>query len=232
MPDRPSGTVAHSRSRPNSPALRPTVPTTIASSQPTAAGTSYGEDQMFTTTPGVPPLRDPAVTEVHSDRAIFHGEVNPNGAARRRPASNTSDDANFQQSGWANAATTSHEVGIGMSKHVPERQPARSPDCMPDTLYHYRAVGTNEHGQRRQRRRHFHDLCLQPVVQRSLPQRPCAPADRRRPAARLPRLRAGLRRQYRTAMTSSPTWSRVRLRLAAIRKPRIRSGNPGSLRGP
>ena len=48
------------------------------------SGTTDGQDQMFTTTPGVPTAQGAAVTAVHSDRAIFQGEVNPNGADNER----------------------------------------------------------------------------------------------------------------------------------------------------
>ena len=75
----PSGP-ARTRSPPNSPASSPTAPTTTGSSRRNGSGTSHGQDQMFTTTPGAPTAQSPAVTEVHSDRAVFHGEVNPNGA--------------------------------------------------------------------------------------------------------------------------------------------------------
>ena len=80
---------------------------------------------------------------------------------------------------------------------LPERQPVRRRAEPRAPLYHYR-VG------RHQRRRAaaatsatFRTFAFIPSLQRPLPQRPRAPADRRRAAARLPRLRAGLGRQRR-----------------------------------
>jgi hypothetical protein len=107
-------------------------------------GTTDGEDRMFTTTPGAPSAKGAAVTAVHSDRALFHGQVNPNGADATVHFEYV-DDATFQQSGWANATLTSPNVAIGMSKHY---QSASTPvdGLTPGTLYHIRVVGTNQIG--------------------------------------------------------------------------------------
>ena len=108
------------------------------------SGTTDGRDQMFTTTPGVPSAEHTAVTAVHSDRALFHGDFNPNGADTAVHFEYV-DDANFQQSAWAEAITTSPDVGIGMSKH--SQNASQLVDGLtPNTLYHLRAVGTNEMG--------------------------------------------------------------------------------------
>jgi hypothetical protein len=108
------------------------------------SGTSQGQDQYFTTTPGAPTSQNPAVTAVHSDRVIFHGEVDPNGT----PATATFeyvDNADFQQSGWVNATKVTPEVEIGMSKHY--QNVSQFVDGLsPETIYHYRVVGNNDMG--------------------------------------------------------------------------------------
>ena len=93
----------------------------------------------------------------------------------------------------------------------------------PGTLYHYRVVAENESGTGEGAERTFTTLPVVTPRQRPLPQRPRPPADQRRGAARLPRLRARLRRGTRAAMTSSPTSSPARLRSAAIPRPTARS---------
>jgi hypothetical protein len=108
------------------------------------SGTTDGQDQMFTTTPGAPSANGAAVTAVHSDRALFHGQINPNGADTTVHFEYV-DDATFQQSGFANATVTSSEIGIGMSKHF-QSASTLVDRLSPGTLYHYRVVGANEAG--------------------------------------------------------------------------------------
>ena len=108
------------------------------------AGTSNGEDRMFTTTPGPPSASGAAATEVHSDRALLHGEVNPNGAVTGVHFEYV-DDATYQQSGWASATSTSPDIGVGMSKDYASASLLVN-GLDPGTLYHYRVVGTNDMG--------------------------------------------------------------------------------------
>jgi DNA-binding beta-propeller fold protein YncE len=107
------------------------------------AGTSYGADRSFTTIPGKPTGEDPAVTVVHSDRAILHGQVNPRGAKTVAHFEYVTD-ATFQASGWAEAESTPSEE-IGMSKHFQEVTDSIN-GLQAGTLYHYRVVGVNEAG--------------------------------------------------------------------------------------
>jgi hypothetical protein len=106
-------------------------------------GTSYGEDQEFTTPPGVPTIRSEHVTEVHSDRAVLHGEVRPNGAPTNYHFEYVADES-FQQNGFKDAVSTDLS-DVGRSKRF---QPAEvSLDGLdPGTHYHYRVVGTNSAG--------------------------------------------------------------------------------------
>ena len=115
------------------------------------AGTSYGEDQMFTTLPGVPSVIGDSVTEAHADRAVFHGQVNPNGANTQVSFEYLTEAAyneNLASSreGFAGAATTAPGVGIGMSKEVQVATDSVT-GLQPGTVYHFRAVGTNEAGE-------------------------------------------------------------------------------------
>jgi len=108
------------------------------------ADTSYGSGQIFTTPPGVPSAQEPASTAVHADRALLQTQVNPNGANTTVQFEYVAAQE-YVESKWANAAKTSPEVGIGMSKRF---QSARSlaTGLTPDTIYHYRAIATNEAG--------------------------------------------------------------------------------------
>jgi hypothetical protein len=108
-----------------------------------AADTSYGADAMFTTTPAAPSAKGAAVTVVHADRALFHGQVNPNGADTSAHFEYV-DDATYQQSGWTDAGTTT-DIGVGMSKQF-QSVSLLVNGLHPGTLYHYRVVGTNDMG--------------------------------------------------------------------------------------
>ena len=108
-------------------------------------GVSYGPDRMFTTTPGVPSGRNPGVTAVHSDRAVLHGEIDPNGA-------NTSarfeyvNAADFEESGWAHAKTApAAEIAVGMGKQY-QSLTTFIDELEQGTIYHYRIEGTNSTG--------------------------------------------------------------------------------------
>jgi hypothetical protein len=109
-----------------------------------AAGTSHGEDEVFTTPPGVPSVTGESVTIVHSDRAVLHGKVDPNGAVTKVHFEYVPDDE-FSTSGFQNALETQPEKPIGMSKHSQEVTVPIT-KLEPGTLYHYRAVGVNEAG--------------------------------------------------------------------------------------
>jgi hypothetical protein len=108
-------------------------------------GAGNGEDKVFTTPPGIPTIGAQRVSEVHSDRAIMHGEVNPNGAVTTYHFEYI-DDQSFQQTGFAGAAKApAGEIRVGMSKTF--QQAEVSVDGLkPGTTYHYRLVGTNSAG--------------------------------------------------------------------------------------
>jgi DNA-binding beta-propeller fold protein YncE len=109
------------------------------------SGTSYGADMMFTTLPGAPTAKSPAATVVHADRAILHGQVDPNGADTIAHFEYV-DDASFQSSGWADAQTAPEEgIEVGMSKHYQTATTSVN-GLQPGTLYHFRIVGDNSAG--------------------------------------------------------------------------------------
>src|SRR5262249_3579458 len=78
---------------------------------------AYGEARMFTTTPGAPTGKGAAATGVHADRAVLHGQIDPNGAVTEVHFEYV-DDPTFQESGWADALSApTPTIPIGMSKH-------------------------------------------------------------------------------------------------------------------
>ena len=81
---------------------------------------------------------------MHADRALLQAQIDPNGAETMVRFEYV-DDAEFLSSGWTNATTTSPEVGVGMSKEY-QSVSTFVTGLTPGTIYHYRAIGTNEAG--------------------------------------------------------------------------------------
>ncbi|HEY7256950.1 MAG TPA: hypothetical protein VH476_09745 [Solirubrobacterales bacterium] len=105
-------------------------------------GNAYGEDQEFTTTPGVPVGKGAAATAVHADRALLHGQIDPNGAVTDVHFEYV-DDPTFQKTGWTEALSApTPATPVGMSKHFQSTQ-TQIDGLKPGTLYHYRATGEN-----------------------------------------------------------------------------------------
>ena len=108
-------------------------------------GTSYGSDAMFTTTPGLPTGRNPGVTEVHSDRAVMHGEIDPDGAPTTARFEFV-PQASFEKGGWAEAESApSSGIEVGMGKQYSSVSTFVN-GLQQGTLYHYRVEGTNSTG--------------------------------------------------------------------------------------
>jgi hypothetical protein len=108
-------------------------------------GISHGADRTFTTTPGVPSGRNLEVTEVHSDRAVMHGEVDPNGAPTTANFEYV-DGPTFKESGWKDAkAAPIPGVEVGMGKQY-SKVSVFVNGLKQGTLYHYRVEGTNSTG--------------------------------------------------------------------------------------
>lgn len=108
-------------------------------------GTSLGEDEVFTTPPGVPTIGAQSVSDVHSDRAVLHGELTPNGADTTAQFEYVSDAA-FQESGFSTALkspTPAEAVGRGKKSRTVS---VSLDELSPGTLYHFRLVGTNAAG--------------------------------------------------------------------------------------
>ncbi len=175
-----------SRLRPD----RPRIPTTtyhyrvVATS---AAGTDHRRGPTVHDPAGVPDgQQGAAVTAVHSDRAIIHGEVDPNGADTDRSTSSTSTTRPSSRAAVGrDAATPRDRVRDGQG--VRSRQPSLN-GLSPGNPLPLQGCGTNFSGQRQPDAATFSTFAFIPSFSRPLPQRPRAPADRRRPAARLPRL--------------------------------------------
>jgi hypothetical protein len=107
------------------------------------ANTSLGEDETFTTTPGTPSVLSQSATEVHSDRALLHAQINANGGDTDYRFEYVTD-AQFNVSGWSEAEKSPVEE-IGRGKRVIGGQALVS-GLKPGTLYHYRAQATNVTG--------------------------------------------------------------------------------------
>ena len=138
------------------------------------------------------------------------------------------DDADFQQSGWANATATLSTIGDRDEQALPERQPARSTGSQPAPSTTTASSATNE---ARQRQRCERPSRPSPSRRRSTTPAP-TPTSASRPAPRCCSTAAPTswsRPPTPAAMTSSRTWSPGRRRSAATRRPRTLAG---PLRGP
>jgi hypothetical protein len=108
-------------------------------------GTSTGADRTFTTSPGQPIVGDLFSSDVHADRAVIHASINPNGSPTTFHFEYV-DDANYQQSGFATAKRfPAQDLSVGRGKHA-ETQSALLAQVSAGTLYHYRAVASNDMG--------------------------------------------------------------------------------------
>ena len=107
------------------------------------SGTSYGEDEVFTTTPGVPEVGGLSISEVHSDRADLHAEIVPHGG-RTEYHFEYVDDENYQESGFAEAIKAP-DGPAGQGKNS-VRVSATVDGLKADTIYHYRAMAQNSAG--------------------------------------------------------------------------------------
>jgi hypothetical protein len=104
--------------------------------------TSYGEDRIFTTLPGVPAIGPEWASKVHSDGATLNAEITPNGADTSYSVEYVTDQA-FQESGFAAAANSPNPgLGIGRGKR-PQVASVHLDGLQPGTLYHYRLVASN-----------------------------------------------------------------------------------------
>ena len=192
------------------------------------AGTSVGEDRMFTTPPG----------SLDRHRSGDGGALGSSLHAWHRDRERGTDKGalriRLRRRIPAERLRQRDQVGgeepIGMGKEAHTTTVPITGGLQPGTLYHYREVGVNEAGEACPPTTHLHHLRLHRRNQRSLPERPRAPADRLGPAARLPRLRARLGGQQR----------RLRRRVQPRRRPgplpeanpkRRTSGNRGVLYG-
>ena len=83
-----------------------------------AAGTSDGQDLLFTTTPGIPTDISVAASEVHTDHAMLHAAIDPNGASTSYVVQIV-DSQLFEAHGFENATTIpGPEDGIGMARNT------------------------------------------------------------------------------------------------------------------
>ncbi len=109
------------------------------------SGTSYGEDRVFTTTPGAPVIGPESVSEVHADRAELHAQLDPNGTRTTYHFEFVGDEQ-FQEDGFDSAdRAPSADAKAGMGNiNIPVS--VALDGLKPGTLYHYRAVAENAMG--------------------------------------------------------------------------------------
>ena len=165
-----------------------------------SAGTSHGADQMFTTSPGVPSVVGDSVTVAHAERAIFHGQVNPNGANTQLSFQYITDAAYREnlasgRDGYVGAASTAPGVGIGMSKHV---QSASRPGDRACSLARSITIGpwaTNEAGEAAGFDNTFTTFAFDRELNDHCPNAHVRQQTGSCVSARLPRLRARLGRE-------------------------------------
>jgi hypothetical protein len=107
------------------------------------SGTSIGEDRSFTTPPGIPAVGEQSISDVQSDRASLHAQVDPNGAITNYHFEYV-DDPTFQESQFANAEQSA-DTPLGMG-NLALPVSVSLDGLEPNTLYHYRVVGENSAG--------------------------------------------------------------------------------------
>ncbi len=105
---------------------------------------SLGEDRSFTTSAGVPTAANPAVADVHSDRAVLEAEIDPNGADTTAHFEYVTT-TQYLASGWANARTASETPREGRGK-LYRPVSALVDGLEANTFYRYRITGTNALG--------------------------------------------------------------------------------------
>ena len=110
-----------------------------------AGGTSHGDDQYLTTSLGVPSISHESASDVHADRAVLHGQVNPNGGVTSYRFEYV-DDANYQADGYAHAIKAGADTDIGQNAVSQTVTPKLLSGLQPGTVYHYRLVATNGAG--------------------------------------------------------------------------------------
>jgi hypothetical protein len=104
-------------------------------------GTSYGADMSFETPPNAPVIRQ-WVTDVHTDTALIHGEINPGGGITSYRLEFVPDGL-YQVSGFEEAEKTpipDAVVGTGVAFVSVEQHKG---GLQPGTAYRYRIVATN-----------------------------------------------------------------------------------------
>ena len=104
------------------------------------AGTTYGADQSFTTLPNAPLVGAESISEVHSDSALVHVQINPGGGKTAYHVEYVQDEE-FKASGFAEASQ-SPSLETKATKGSAEYTAHLSALAQAST-YHYRVVATN-----------------------------------------------------------------------------------------
>ena len=151
-------------------------------------GTEASYSQPFTTLPLAPSVEAEFASAVRADTALIHARISPGGGEttyRVRYLTQEEWEAG-QPEPWSGAAE-SPPLKAG-SARTPQSLTAQLSALQPNTAYRYRVVATNANTTTAGAEHAFSTLPHTAQLADALPQRPRPPADRRRPAARLPRL--------------------------------------------
>ena len=163
-----------------------------------ADGTDTSFTETFTTLPAAPTVTATSVKAIYSETAEIHAQIEPGGGDLPPTTSNTSPPNSSNETKKKvrkNSPTPKKPQPRPARQRHPQGLTARLSGLKAGTTYHYRVVAENA-TKRSQVSRTPSPPSLSPRLL-DLPQCPCTPADRRRQAPRLPRLRARLRAQRR-----------------------------------
>ena len=105
-----------------------------------AHGISYGRDRGFKTTPSVPLISE-SVKEVHSDRALLVGRINPGGADTKYHFEWGVEECSANPDPCTAVPTSDIDIGSARGFQTVSYQLG---GLTPGTVYHYRVVATNE----------------------------------------------------------------------------------------
>ena len=154
-------------------------------------GTTYGNDQPFTTLPSAPLVRG-SVSDVHSDTAVLHADINPGGG-------DTTYHFEYGTAPCSSNPCTSipipdAEIGSGTTF---QSVSAHLDGLSAGTTYHWRVVAENVTGTTEGADETFTTFPYTPITNETCPNAHVRQQTGCCAAARLPRLRVGLGRQYR-----------------------------------